>query len=284
MSKSCKRIHISTHMRAHTHTPSRIMCNSVNILKTYLYFYHNEGKYEKFTFKRSLTFHASSNFCVVTSPSGPFGQTIRPGRGCEVEVGPPFPVLSPRAGGIIRPCPPRFGPNGISWRNKNATRTEPWSGVPPLSTINKWVDRIHPCYNDHPTRVSSARSNLYTWLEDLAAVVRNKRNRLSCIPVLLICDWQFRLYCRAYVCGDYYKTGYWIDNWIYWISQLHAITVYTLYNSLQFTKTLAESSHCIFTRLSFNIAGSVRLQLCDSSLKTAARPEYSLATTRPRNS
>jgi uncharacterized membrane protein YwaF len=20
------------------------------------------------------------------------------------------------------------------------------------------------------------------------------------------------------VCGDYYKTGYWIDNWIYWIT------------------------------------------------------------------
>jgi hypothetical protein len=43
-------------------------------------------------------------------------------------------------------------------------------------------------------------------------------------------------------------------------TQLHTITVYTLYNSLQFTITLAESSHCIFTRyLSSNIAGSVRL-------------------------
>jgi hypothetical protein len=42
----------------------------------------------------------------------------------------------------------------------------------------------------------------------------------------------------------------------------HTITVYTLYNSLQFTITLDESSHCIFTRcLSSNIAGSVRLQL-----------------------
>jgi hypothetical protein len=40
------------------------------------------------------------------------------------------------------------------------------------------------------------------------------------------------------------------------------ITVYTLYNSLQFTITLAESSHCIFTGcLSSNITGSVRLQL-----------------------
>jgi hypothetical protein len=62
-------------------------------------------------------------------------------------------------------------------------------------------------------------------------------------------------------------------------TQLHTITVYTLYNSLQFTITLAESSHYIFTRcLSSNIAGSVRLQLCNSSLKTAARPEYSLVT------
>jgi hypothetical protein len=51
------------------------------------------------------------------------------------------------------------------------------------------------------------------------------------------------------------------------------------YSSLQFTKTIAESSHCIFTGcLSSNIAGSVRLQLCNSSLKTAARPEYSLVT------
>jgi hypothetical protein len=51
------------------------------------------------------------------------------------------------------------------------------------------------------------------------------------------------------------------------------------YSSLQFTTTLAESSHCIFTGfLSSNIAGSVRLQLCNSSLKTADRPEYSLVT------
>jgi hypothetical protein len=61
----------------------------------------------------------------------------------------------------------------------------------------------------------------------------------------------------------------------------HTVTAYTLYNSLQFTITLAESSHCIFTGyLSSNIAGSVRLQLCSSSLKTAARPEYSLVNRR----
>jgi hypothetical protein len=59
----------------------------------------------------------------------------------------------------------------------------------------------------------------------------------------------------------------------------HTVTHnYSVYSSLQFTITLAESSHCIFTRcLSSIIAGSVRLQL-NSSLKTAARPEYSLVT------
>jgi hypothetical protein len=42
--------------------------------------------------------------------------------------------------------------------------------------------------------------------------------------------------------------------------QLLLITVYTLYNS-QFTITLAESSHCIFTGCLYsNIAGSVHLQ------------------------
>jgi uncharacterized membrane protein len=70
-----------------------------------------------------------------------------------------------------------------------------------------------------------------------------------------------------------YKMGYWIDNWIYWITQLQCIRFITHYSSL------AESSHCIFTHcLSSNIAGSVRLQLCNSSLKTDARPEYSLVT------
>jgi hypothetical protein len=41
------------------------------------------------------------------------------------------------------------------------------------------------------------------------------------------------------VCGDYYKTGYWIDNWIYWIT--HSYSVYTLH--LQFSTVLAESSY-----------------------------------------
>jgi hypothetical protein len=44
------------------------------------------------------------------------------------------------------------------------------------------------------------------------------------------------------VCGDYYKTGYWIDNWIYWTThsytQLQCIRSYT---SLHFTIKLAES-------------------------------------------
>jgi hypothetical protein len=57
------------------------------------------------------------------------------------------------------------------------------------------------------------------------------------------------------------------------------------YSSLQFTITLAESSHCFFTGcLSSNIAGSGRLQLSNYSLKTDARPEYSLVTRRNSNS
>jgi hypothetical protein len=41
------------------------------------------------------------------------------------------------------------------------------------------------------------------------------------------------VYCRAYVATIY--DGYWIVNWIYWITnQLHTITVYAPYNS-QFT-------------------------------------------------
>jgi hypothetical protein len=71
-----------------------------------------------------------------------------------------------------------------------------------------------------------------------------------------------------------YKTGIGLTTGFIG-SHTVTITVYTLYNPLQFTITLAESSHCIFTGcLSSNIAGFVRLQLCNSSLKTAARPEY----------
>jgi hypothetical protein len=70
-----------------------------------------------------------------------------------------------------------------------------------------------------------------------------------------------------------YNTG-WIDNWIYWITHNYSVYALTAHYS-----SLAESSHCIFTRcLSSNIAGSVRLQLCNASLNTAARPKYSLVT------
>jgi hypothetical protein len=80
------------------------------------------------------------------------------------------------------------------------------------------------------------------------------------------------------------KDGYWIDNWIYWITHSYTqLQCIHSYSSLQFTTTLAESSHCIFTGcLSSNIAGSFHLQLCNSSLKTAAWPEYSLVTANLR--
>jgi hypothetical protein len=57
--------------------------------------------------------------------------------------------------------------------------------------------------------------------------------------------------------------GYWIDNWIYWITHSYTqLQCIHSYSSLQFTTTLAESSHCVFTGcLSSNIAGSVCLQL-----------------------
>jgi hypothetical protein len=60
-----------------------------------------------------------------------------------------------------------------------------------------------------------------------------------------------------------YKTGYWINNWIYWVTHSYTQLQYIhSYSSLQFTTALAESSHCIFTGcLSSNIAGSIRLQL-----------------------
>jgi hypothetical protein len=85
-------------------------------------------------------------------------------------------------------------------------------------------------------------------------------------------------YCRAYMWRLYI---WWVLDWqldLLDLTQLQLQCVHS-YSSLQFTTTLAESSHCIFTGfLSSNIAGSVRLQLCNSSLKTAARPEYSLVT------
>jgi hypothetical protein len=66
-----------------------------------------------------------------------------------------------------------------------------------------------------------------------------------------------------------YKTG-WIDNWIYWIT--HNYSVYTSYNSLQFTITLAESSLVACLPIPPDPFA------CNSSLKTAARPDYSLVT------
>jgi hypothetical protein len=76
----------------------------------------------------------------------------------------------------------------------------------------------------------------------------------------------------ARICADYIRRSFGLTTGFI---GSHTITVYPLYNSLQFTITLAESSHCIFTRcLSSNITGSVRLQLCNSSLKTAAWPDY----------
>jgi hypothetical protein len=47
------------------------------------------------------------------------------------------------------------------------------------------------------------------------------------------------------------------------------------FTTSQFTIVLPESSYCVFTGcLSSNTAGFVRLQLCNSFLKTAARHEY----------
>jgi hypothetical protein len=59
--------------------------------------------------------------------------------------------------------------------------------------------------------------------------------------------WYFSIYILLRVCGDYIR---WVLDWQLDLldhTQLHTITLYTLYNSLQFTITLAESSHCIVT-------------------------------------
>jgi hypothetical protein len=61
----------------------------------------------------------------------------------------------------------------------------------------------------------------------------------------------------------------------------HTVTI-TVYTLLQLT-TVHYNTCRVFTLYLhplplFQIAGSVRLQLCNSSLKTAARPEYSLVT------
>jgi hypothetical protein len=76
------------------------------------------------------------------------------------------------------------------------------------------------------------------------------------------------------VCGDYIRRVGLATGFIGSHTVTHNYSVY----ALQLTTVhynIAESSHCIFTGcLSSNIAGSVRLQLCNSSLKTAARPEH----------
>jgi hypothetical protein len=75
------------------------------------------------------------------------------------------------------------------------------------------------------------------------------------------------------VCGDYIRRGIGLTTGFI---GSHTITVYTLYNSLQFTcRVFTLYLHSLPL---FHIAGFVRLQLCNSSLKTAARPEYSLVT------
>jgi hypothetical protein len=49
------------------------------------------------------------------------------------------------------------------------------------------------------------------------------------LPVFLSTLKSFRVNNTvARMCGDYYKTGYWIVSWIYWIT----VTVYTLHSSL----------------------------------------------------
>jgi hypothetical protein len=79
-------------------------------------------------------------------------------------------------------------------------------------------------------------------------------------------------YILSRVCGDYVRR---VLDWQLDLLDHTQLQCMHSYSSLQFTITLAESSHCIFTGcLSSNIAGSDRLQLCNSSLKTAARPEH----------
>jgi hypothetical protein len=73
------------------------------------------------------------------------------------------------------------------------------------------------------------------------------------------------------MCGDYIR---WIELTTGFIGS-HTITVYAL---LQLTTVHYNTCRVFTSCLSSNIAGSVHLQLCNSSLKTAARPEYSLVT------
>jgi hypothetical protein len=59
-----------------------------------------------------------------------------------------------------------------------------------------------------------------------------------------------------------YKTGYWIDNWIYWITHSYTqLQRIHSYSSLQFTIHVPSLLTGVFTGcLSSNTAGSVHLQ------------------------
>jgi hypothetical protein len=63
--------------------------------------------------------------------------------------------------------------------------------------------------------------NSAPWCQVLAAMLIFS----SC---LCLCDLSIHIVAR--IVWRLYKTGYWIDNWIYWIT--HTVTVYKLHNSL----------------------------------------------------
>jgi hypothetical protein len=84
------------------------------------------------------------------------------------------------------------------------------------------------------------------WLECPMNIFRRKCSVLDsltgiCLFTLKVCSLEFLfIYCRTYS-GDYIY-GYWIDNWIYWITHSYTqLQCIHSYNSLQFTITLAES-------------------------------------------
>jgi hypothetical protein len=111
----------------------------------------------------------------------------------------------------------------------------------------------------------------------LPAIELGRPGRSPSLYRLSYPDSLYMIYILSPVSGDYYKTGYWIGNWIYWITHSYTqLQCIRSYSSLQFTITLAESSRCIFTRCLSS--KSQDPFACNSSLKTAARPEYSLVT------
>jgi hypothetical protein len=74
-------------------------------------------------------------------------------------------------------------------------------------------------------------------------------------------------------CGDYYIRR--VLDWQLDLldhTQLHKMTVYTLYNSLQFTLTIAGSSHCIFTGCLSSTGSCSPSELTCNSLDSTARP------------